>query len=274
MKHLFITCILVGSLFATGQVITPEDDGLTPKRELHAANARVIPYSFIRQDDIMWSTRQWERIQVQEKLNHPLYYPVKALPDRKSLFDVLKDAILTEGTISEVFVDDRFEMPLTTQEVADILFRVDTILDPDDPSIVLGIDSIEIKSPDLRYWEIKSDWYFDKKRGEMKNRIIGISPVVEDPSTREIYPTFWIWFPDARQAMSTHVAYNPSNNTRRMTFDQIFQMRYFNAVVYKENNVYDRGIKDYKNGRPLDQLLESRRIREELRNYEHDLWQF
>jgi len=59
-----------------------------------------------------------------------------------------------------------------------------------------------------------------------------------------------------------------------MTFDQIFQMRYFNAVVYKENNVYDREIKDYKNGRPLDQLLESRRIREELRNYEHDLWQF
>jgi hypothetical protein len=27
-----------------------------------------------------------------------LYYPIKPIPDRKSLFDVLKDGILTEGT--------------------------------------------------------------------------------------------------------------------------------------------------------------------------------
>ena len=33
-------------------------------------------------------------------------------------------------------------------------------------------------------------------------------------------------------------------------------------------------IKDYKQNRPMEQLLESRRIREELRDYEHNLWQF
>ena len=108
----------------------------------------------------------------------------------------------------------------------------------------------------------------------MKNRIIGISPVVKDPSTSEIYNIFWIWFPDARQALSTNIAYNPDNNTRRLTFDQILQMRYFNSTVFKEDNVYDRTIGDYKQNRPLEQLLESKRIRESLRNYEHDLWQF
>ena len=51
-------------------------------------------------------------------------------------------------------------------------------------------------------------------------------------------------------------------------------MRYFNSVVFKEDNVYDRLIKDYKQNRPMEQLLESRRIREELRDYEHNLWQF
>ena len=108
----------------------------------------------------------------------------------------------------------------------------------------------------------------------MKNRIIGISPVVKDPSTSEIYNIFWIWFPDARQALSTNIAYNPDNNARRLTFDQILQMRYFNSTVFKEDNVYDRTIDDYKQNRPLEQLLESKRIRETLRNYEHDLWQF
>jgi hypothetical protein len=51
-------------------------------------------------------------------------------------------------------------------------------------------------------------------------------------------------------------------------------MRYFNAVVTKEDNVYDREIKDYKINNPMEQLLESKRIRDDLRNREHDYWQF
>lgn len=274
MKKFLIICFFITSSSIWGQVISPEDDGLVPKGDIHYSNTRVVPYPFLRQDDMMWATRHWERIQVQEKLNHPLYYPVAPLPDRKSMFDVLKDAILIEGSIVEVFRDDLFELPLSNQEVAGIIFRVDSITDPDDPSILLAIDSIELKAPNVVAWELKSDWYFDKQRGEMKNRIIGISPVVKDPSTSEIYNIFWIWFPDARQALSTNIAYNPDNNTRRLTFDQILQMRYFNSIVFKEDNVYDRTIDDYKQNRPMEQLLESKRIRETLRNYEHDLWQF
>ena len=274
MKKFLSLLAFALSVAAFGQVITPEDDGLIPKSDIHYANTRVVPYPFLRQDDMMWSSRHWERIHVQEKLNHPLYYPVVPLPDRKSMFDVIKDAIMSEGSIREVYNDDLFEMYLTPQEVAQILIRVDTLRDPDDPSIILAVDSIELKSPNVIAWEIKSDWYFDKQRGEMKSRIIGLSPVVKDPQTQEIYNIFWIWFPDARQALSTNIAYNPDNNTRRLTFDQILQMRYFNSVVYKEDNVYDRMIKDYKQNRPMEQLLESRRIREELRDYEHNLWQF
>ena len=274
MKKFLIACFFIASSSIWGQVISPEDDGLVPKGDIHYSNTRVVPYPFLRQDDMMWATRHWERIQVQEKLNHPLYYPVAPLPDRKSMFDVLKDAILIEGSIVEVFRDDFFELPLSNQEVAGIIFRVDSITDPDDPSILLAVDSIELKAPNVVAWELKSDWYFDKQRGEMKNRIIGISPVVKDPSTSEIYNIFWIWFPDARQALSTNIAYNPDNNTRRLTFDQILQMRYFNSIVFKEDNVYDRTIDDYKQNRPMEQLLESKRIRETLRNYEHDLWQF
>jgi len=274
MKNTLLLFAFLGVFSLSSQVISPEDDGLVPKGDIHYSNTRVIPYPFLRQDDMMWATRHWERIYVQEKLNHPLYYPVSALPDRKSMFDVLKDAILLEGSIVEVFRDDLFELPLSTQEVEEIIIRIDTIRDPDDPSVVLAIDSIELKAPNFVAWELKSDWYFDKQRGEMRNRILGLSPVVKDPATGEVYNIFWIWFPDARQALATNIAYNPDNNTRRLTFDQIMQMRYFNSVVYKEDNVYDRTIDDYKQNRPMEQLLESKRVRESLRNYEHDLWQF
>jgi gliding motility associated protien GldN len=172
-----------------------------------------------------------------------------------------------------VYDDDLFLRPLTMNEVGGRLFRIDTIRDNDDGTI-LAIDSIEVKSNNIVAWDIKSDWYFDKQRGELKSRIIGISPVIKDPQEGDIVNLFWVWFPDARQAFATNIAYNPNNNTRRLTFDQIFQMRYFNAVVTKEDNVYDREIKDYKINNPMEQLLESKRIREDLRNREHDYWQF
>ncbi len=177
MKKILSLLAFALSVAAFGQVITPEDDGLIPKSDIHYSNTRVVPYPFLRQDDMMWSTRHWERIHVQEKLNHPLYYPVVPLPDRKAMFDVIKDAIMTEGTISEVYRDDAFEMYLTPQEVAQILVRVDTLRDPDDPSIIMAVDSIELKAPNVIAWEIKSDWYFDKQRGEMKSRIIDSHPL-------------------------------------------------------------------------------------------------
>ncbi len=275
----FARLLLIGVLFGIGysshaQVLSPQDDGIIPDDPKFYHHNQVFPYPYLREADMMWSTRHWERIDLREKINHHLYYPIKAIPDRKSLFDVLKDGILVEGTIVEVFADDRFEIPLTTEQVQSYITKTDTLTDPDDPSIILGINEINIVPSDVVAYKIKSDWFFDKQRGEMKNRIIGLAPVVRDPETQELYDLFWVWFPDARYALATHIAFNPQNNSARLTFDQIFHIRYFNAVIYKQDNVYDRKISEYKRNAPLEQLLEAAAIKENLRNYEHDLWEY
>ena len=97
---------------------------------------------------MLWSERQWERIDLREKINLSLFYPIKPMPDRKSLWDVLVDGIVTENTITEIFIDDKFELPLTVEEVRNKIETYDTILDPDDPfgpplaiDTLLGIDS-------------------------------------------------------------------------------------------------------------------------------------
>ncbi len=278
-KNWLLGLALMGVGFsASAQITGPEDDGIVPREGdigLHYQNNRVVPYPFLRQDDIFWSTRHWERIDIREKINHPLYYPVQPMPDRKSLFDVLIDGITEEGQITEVFRDDRFTQPLAPEEIEELVYKLKPKLNPDDPTDTLFVDTLTIKAPSVVFWEIKSDWYFDKQRGEMKNRIIGIAPIVRDPENEATtYPLFWIWFPDARAAMATHVAYNPYNNHQRLTFDQIFHLRMFNSVIYKEDNTYDRDIEDYKRNSAMDQLLEAQRIRENLRNYEHDLWEY
>ena len=42
--------------------------------------------------------------------------------------------------------------------------------------------------------------------------------------------------------------------------------------IVKESNKYDRKISDYKEG--IDALLEAEKIKEEIFNLEHDLWEY
>jgi gliding motility associated protien GldN len=270
---LAISCLLMIGFTTKAQVLDPSDDGIIPDPPKHFHHNRVVPYPYLRESDMLWSTRHWERIYTKEKMNLSLFYPEIEMPDRKSLFNVMVDGIINEGTISDVFDDDRFTRPLTVEEVQQRIMKLDTIRDPDDPSIILLIDTISIRPKDVVAWDIKSDWFFDKQRGELKNRIIGISPFVRDKNG-DVYNLFWVWFPDARYALSTHVVYNFNNDNQRLTFDQLFHLRKFASVVYKEDNVYDRAIKDYKRNSSMDQLLEASYIREKLRNLEHDLWEF
>ncbi len=255
--------------------LAPQDDGIILTPPMHYKNARVVEYPFLRESDLMWKTRHWERIDIREKLNHPLFYPIVSIPDRKPLYDVLIDAILLDGTITEVFDDDRFQFALSDDEIRTRISKIDTIFNPDDPTMIDLIDTLTIKAPNVVEYQIKSDWFFDKQRGEMKNRIIGISPVVRDAKNKsETYNLFWIWFPDARFTLATNIAYNEHNNMVRLSFDEIFHLRKFSSVIIKEDNVFDRAIKDYKRNNAMEQLLEAQRIKENLRTFEHDLWEF
>lgn len=272
---IFFIATFIFSTTMSGQILDPSDDGVVPSSSKHYRNSRVVPYPYLRQDDMLWSERHWERIDLREKINLPLYYPEQKLPGRKSLWDVLIDGIIDENIISEVFEDDMFEDPLTPEELASRLTSYDTLTDPDDPSVILAINKTQYQSVNVIAYKIKSDWYFDKQRGELKNRIIGIAPEVRDPDDpSKVFDAFWIWFPDARLALSTAVAYNEKNNNQLLTFDQIMHFRKFNAVIYKEDNVYNRTIADYKANDFMAQLLEASAIKEDLRNKEHDMWTY
>ena len=60
-----------------------------------------------------------------------------------------------------------------------------------------------------------------------------------------------------------------------ITFDHLLNSRRFNAITYKEENVYnDREIVDYMKDNSLMQLLESERVKEKVRNFEQDMWNY
>ena len=273
----------------------PQDVGQLNEKQIESNDEEPLPYGFIDDRDILWSKTVWEVVDLDERINFPYYYPTDTLnlgPDRRSLFDVLKTN-LRNGNIKEVYGDDYFLEKLTYREIVNRLFAIDTT-DAGKEQIMAGeelseefINRMNITAAEIRQYKVKGTWYFDKRQGELKYRLLGLCPVapdlysLRDPSTgkkvpedqQELVDLFWIWFPDARESLNTSTVFNTGNSSQPITFDHMLNSRRFNAFIYKEENVYeDRKINDYIFEDALQQLLESERIKNVIRDFEQDMW--
>ena len=249
----------------------------------HTKTKRVVPYSPIREADVMWARRVWRTIDLREKMNHPLYFPTEAINDRKSLFDVIRQGLLVDGsitayTVGAIGTDDEFKKPLLASELKELFTRVDTQytenLESGDMDMV--VQEINLESREIMMYNIKEDWIFDKQRSTMDIRIIGIAPMQEkrgeDGEIRGYTPLFWLYYPECRYVFANWDSFNRENDAERRSFEDIFWKRQFSSYITKWSNVYDRGINQYKTG--LNALLEGEEIKQQLFEFEHDLWNF
>jgi len=136
-------------------------------------------------------------------------------------------------------------------------------------------DTVKIESKHIVAWELKEDWFFDKQRSVLDVRIIGIAPIVQniDPSTNQVTGhrrLMWLYFPELRYILQNYFVYNRMNDAMRLSFDDLFWKRQFNSYIKKESNIYDRKITDYTSG--VDALLESEKIKQDMFEMEHDVW--
>lgn len=286
LKFLFLVLIvaLITINVSAQEVIKPPKypDGVYTKE--NSRTRRAIPYPTLREADVMWSKRVWRVIDLREKMNFPLYYPDEKIFDRKSLFDVIKDAAIIEGTITcfdNPLTDDEFRYDMTKSEILNLLVSWDStnqIEDVNNPGMMLVAPLKKDISTDKiwKYW-VKEDWFFDKQRSVLDVRIIGLCPLIEKltetgESTGGDKALFWVYFPEARPIFANQEVYMRHNDAERRTFEDIFWKRMFSSYVRKESNVYNRGIFDYKIG--LDMLLEAERVKNDIFVYEHDLWHF
>jgi len=250
----------------------------------HNKTKKVVQYPFIREADVMWARRIWQDIDLRQKMNLPLYYPLEESNGMKSLFDVIRDALLVEGSITAygtgvTGLEDDFRTPLLVSDVKNILSKVDTTYteDPDTGELVEVVQRIDVNNQDVTRYRIKEDWFFDKQRSERYVRIIGIAPlkerISEDGEPTGAYEIlFWLYFPECRYVFANWDSFNRFNDAERRSFDDLFQKRMFNSTVVKESNVYNRNLDDVYTG--MDRLLKAEEIKEELFTLEHDLWSF
>jgi gliding motility associated protien GldN len=140
-----------------------------------------LEYNLLDDRDILWSKIVYEYIDLDEKLNFPLLFPIIDVEEeriRKSLWRVLKENILA-GNITKIYEgdEDNFNFPMKMTGENSAIEKIEYVKKYTD-----GSDDIEreLLSDDISGYKIKGVWYFDKKIGEMRYRLLGLMPIGKD----------------------------------------------------------------------------------------------
>ena len=251
--------------------------GKQSKEKIAADNDTPLSYGYIDDRDILWSKVVWEFVDLNQKINLPYYYPIDTANisnDRRSLFDTLLKGI-RKGDIKNVYSDSFFTSKITGSEINEKLVNIR--LNGDYP------DTFRIQTQDIEGYMMKGMWYFDKRLGELKYRLLALAPMGKDVLTLglpdieddELYELFWVFYPETREILHKAKVFNPKNVSQPISYDRLLNARRFNSVIVREENIYgNRKIADYIRGNALFQLLEADRIKESIRDKEIDMWNY
>jgi gliding motility associated protien GldN len=256
---------------------TVDQIGVKSIEQLAADNDAPIPYGYVDDRDILWSKVVWEFIDLNQKINLPYYFPIDTTnlsSDRRSLFHTILKGI-KQGKIKEAYSDSFFTSKITQEEIAQRLVNV-----REENGYT---DTFRIQTQDVAGYMIKGMWYFDKRQGELKYRLLALAPMgkdvqtlgVQDIEDEELYELFWVFFPSIRDVLHDAKVFNPKNAAQPISFDHLLNARRFSATIVREENIYgNRAIEDYVRGNSLFQLLEANKIKEDIRNREMDMWNY
>ena len=219
-------------------------------------------------------------------------------------FDVIKTNQTAQEYIDSMVLSDSDYALLSGLDKDKFKFWWDAA----NPSSILRKDPkiLYLASNSIFGYNIKEDWFFDKQRSLLDRRIISIAPLarysvdltsdlsergdllvynkegksfkyengefIEYTDNYEEREVFWLYFPELRNVMVNYFVYNDKSDAQWMSFDDLFWKRQFNAQIYKSSDKFDREIEDYKYG--VDALYEAERLKDEIRKWEIDVWNY
>ncbi|MGM0649383.1 MAG: gliding motility protein GldN [Bacteroidota bacterium] len=296
-------CIIIALLLLSGAFLPAkgqvEDvlDGAYARE--HVPKREPVKYQEIREADAMYSKRILREIDMRQKINHPLYFPLQPVdypsgkqPDRQRVnftylvydLGVLNSSEAQRKPVFEFNPNDFtnwYEKPIPIEDTAarkSVLTYTEEAREVDTVTgeMINVTKDRSINKRDIQSIILWEEWVFDKQRSVMDVRIIAMAPVAEfeDMSGQHYRQRlFWIYFPHYRDLFAEYEVFNRGNDAQRRTFDDIFFKRRFESHVLIESNVYDnRFIRDYLLG--IDAMHEGKRVEEEIFQYEHDLWEY
>ncbi len=272
------TVIRISSLFLLffSKTVSAQEIEQLPWAQRDRKDIKPLEYEPIREADVFWSKNIWRVIDTRQKMNLPFVYP--QMPLGQIIHEAAKrgDITVYDPAVENA---DQFKKVMPRLDVEVMGTRTDTFLQPNiyNPDMEDTVVSTNPLTWDkIKKFRIKEVWFFDENTGSMRVRIIGIAPVMEDYDAQGNYrgdmTMYWVPYASLRDLLAKHEVFNAGNDWQHYSWEDLFEMRRFQSYIYKESNVYDRNIQEYSAS--IDAQLESERIKQQIMEMEHDLWNY
>jgi gliding motility associated protien GldN len=244
-----------------------------------------LTYTYIRADDAVYRHRIWREIDAREKMNLPFRYAADENNGNQRFVSILLKAIADSAVTCFNSIDDRFTTPMTIAEVTNI-FAGPIVQVPVIDSLGNQTGTVpkrlEVSIDSFYKFEIKEEVIFDKQTSRLYWRILGIAPIKQLYTTSGVFigdiPMFWVYYPDMRPILAKYEIYNGKNWGARMSWEELFESRMFTGRIIKTtiDNPYDQFIREMPELKdsPLFQLYEGEKLKDQIFNYEQDLWSY
>lgn len=282
-KGLLLTAVLLA--VASMHAQTPNDfypSGLEEQQ-------RPIPYPFLREADVVWSTTLWKTIELSESFNQFFYFPTEEEdPTGKlSLAFVIWHAVVADEI--PIFEDDELKVPLDAERFVKQYTKADTMTleigyDEDDNEIYQTyIRPHDFESYEVHRYALREVWFIGKQDTRQDSRRIALAPIKNITKVLstgdEIFmgraAIFWIPMqnPRVRNVLARHSSYFDGNNeVGQPSWDYIFVNQLYSAYVTRESNRHNRTISAYLTGE--DALREAETIEERVFDIGEDMWEY
>lgn len=267
---------------------------LRPETALDNHNALIqdrtpLPYQQLRQEDAAYDQRIWREIDTREKMNLPFRYSADEDNGNQRfisiLFKAIQDGPDNGGVTAFSSDDDRFTTPMTKAEVAKKISGGSvSVPQYDAVGNVIGNKEVlaEVNLDSFYKFQIKEEVIFDKQSSRLFWRILGIAPlkkiVTESGVDLGYAPLFWVYYPDMRPIFAKYYVYNGKNFGARMTWEDLFESRMFHGRIIKStlDNPYNEYLSNQTGLKQSSilQLLQGEKIKNEIFDYEQNLWSY
>jgi gliding motility associated protien GldN len=242
---------------------------------------KAIPYRPIREADVIYAKRIFRTIDTREKKNQVMIWPKSAL--NKIIYTLVTTGESSSTGKLKAYKTDSLDNAMTVSDVKKVGGSCETVsiqIDPNDPyntkdsTVCTPFDFTQIKR-----WSVYEEWIFDKQCGMFFPRIVALAPLYT-PNLNGVplpeQPMFWVSFADLRPILVNEEVFNRQNDAMRLTYLDYFEQRLFSSYITKESNDKDFAIKEFPEFKdaPMDALYESERIKTDMFNWEHDLWEY
>jgi Gliding motility associated protein GldN len=257
----------------------------------------------IHEENVMYKTTLWRRIDLKEKQNQPLF--AKGAEITKHLIDAVKAGLIVayaNDSLAKQLTLDEFNTALTMKVEGGGLSEEEKAAGfstgGDDgwggdsggakPATTTGTaapattapssDGNEIFANQLTTLELKEDWVFDKQRSRQYFDILTMTLIIPSDQTQLGFdrPIATFKYKELERYFRSNpkcIWYNAANVAQHKNLADAFELRLFHGKIIKKSNALDKFLDDiYKS--PREGMLKSEQLEHELMEFEHNLWEY